>query len=262
MAFRKMLNIGQGFAAEQERQANRILECQVIIGEKLDMLNNALGQWMKAVSRLNAQAKARSEAQHQAHQERANIHEPVNTQMHANLGQTMIEMRARNAALEVDLDRTKAEFTTYSAKVQAELKETRKEVTRIIQKREEDGKEWGAYMAKAKERDEHLTRQIAQMADELKRTRMEQAQPAETPVEASMADERLHTLLSEGGGNGMVPLPQRPRVEECQTQKMTTLMMTKVITEHPGPEATHQDGQCQIHTDPPNHLIPNNGYKC
>ena len=48
--------------------------------------------------------------------------------MHANLGQTTIEMRARNAALEADLDRTKAEFTTYSAKVQAEHKETRKDV--------------------------------------------------------------------------------------------------------------------------------------
>ena len=46
--------------------------------------------------------------------------------MHANLGQTTIEMRAQNAALEVDLDRTKAEFTTYSAKVQAEDKKTRK----------------------------------------------------------------------------------------------------------------------------------------
>ena len=67
------------------------------------------------------------------------------------------------------------------------------DVTRLIQQRKVDGKEWGAYMAKAKERDDLLTRQIAQMADELKRTRMEQAQPAETPAEASMADERLHT---------------------------------------------------------------------
>ena len=67
-------------------------------------------------------------------------------------------------------------------------------------------------MAKAKERDDLLTRQIAQMADELKRTRMEQAQPAERPAEASMADERLHTLPSEGGGNGMGPPPRPPRV--------------------------------------------------
>ena len=102
-------------------------------------------------------------------------------------------MRAQNAVLEGDLDRTKAEFTTYSAKVQAEHKETIKEVTRLIQQREVDGKEWGAYMAKAKEKDELLTRQIAQMADKLKRTRMEQAQPAETSAEASMAEERLHT---------------------------------------------------------------------
>ena len=53
-------------------------------------------------------------------------------------------------------------------KVQAEHKETRKEVGRLSQQREVDGKEWGAYMAKAKERDDLLTRQIAQMADELK----------------------------------------------------------------------------------------------
>ena len=50
------------------------------------------------------------------------------------------------------------------------------------------------------------------MADELKRTRMEQAQPAQTPVEASLADGRLHTLPSEAGGNGMGPPPQPPRV--------------------------------------------------
>ena len=116
MAFREMSNIGQGCAAELERQAKRILEGEVIIGEELDMLNNALGQWMEEVFRLQAQAKARNEAQHQAHHKRAIIHEQVSTQMHANLGQTTIEMRARNAALEADLDRTKAEFTTYSAK--------------------------------------------------------------------------------------------------------------------------------------------------
>ena len=178
------------------------------------MLNNALGQWKEEVSRLQAQAKARNEAQHQAHHERANIHEQVSTQMHANLGQTTIEMRARNAALEADLDRTKAEFTTYFAKVQAEHKETRKEVASLIQRRQVDGKEWGAYMAKAKEKDELLTRQIAKMGDELKRTRKEQAQPAETPAEASMADERLHTLPSEIGGSGMgpPPPPRPPRV--------------------------------------------------
>ena len=69
-------------------------------------------------------------------------------------------------------------------------------------------------MAKAKERDELLTRQIARMADELKRTGMEQVQPAERPAEASMpvADERLHNLPSEIGGNGMRPPPGPPRV--------------------------------------------------
>ena len=93
MAFREMSNIGQGFAAKLERQAKRILEGEVIIGEELDMLNYALGQWMEEVSRLQAQAKARNEAQHQAPHERANIHDQVSTQMHANLGQTTIEIR-------------------------------------------------------------------------------------------------------------------------------------------------------------------------
>ena len=49
------------------------------------------------------------------------------------------------------------------------------------------------------------------MGDELKQTCMEQAQPAETPAEASMADERLHTLPSEIGGSGMGPPPPPPR---------------------------------------------------
>src|ERR1700759_112916 len=136
MAFREMSNIGQGFAAELERQAKRILEGQIIIGEELVMLNNALGQWMEEVSRVQAQAKARNEAQHQVQHERANIHEQISTKMHANLGQTTMEMRARNTALEGDLDRTKAEFTTHSANVQAEYKKTRKEVTRLIQQSE------------------------------------------------------------------------------------------------------------------------------
>ena len=67
-------------------------------------------------------------------------------------------------------------------------------------------------MAKAKERDELLTRQIAQRADELERTCMEQAQTAETPAEASMAGDRQHTLPSELGGNGIGPPPRPPRV--------------------------------------------------
>ena len=59
MAFREMSNIGQGFAAGLERQTKRILEGEVIIGEELDMLNNALGQWIEEVSRLQAQALAK-----------------------------------------------------------------------------------------------------------------------------------------------------------------------------------------------------------
>ena len=62
-------------------------------------------------------------------------------------------------------------------------------------------------MAKAKEKGKLLSRQIAQMADELKRTCMEQAQPAEIPADARLADERLRTLPSEIGGSGMGPPP-------------------------------------------------------
>ena len=73
-------------------------------------------------------------------------------------------------------------------------------------------------MAKAKERDELLTRQLAQMEDKLKRTGMEQAQPVETPAEASMADGRLDPLPSEAGGNGMGPPPRPPRVGGAANQ--------------------------------------------
>ena len=50
------------------------------------------------------------------------------------------------------------------------------------------------------------------MADEIKRTRMEQAQPAETRAEASLAEGRLDALPSEADGNGMGPPPRPPRV--------------------------------------------------
>ena len=87
-----MSNIGLGFAAALERQPKRILEGEVIVGEGLEMLNNAIRSWMKEVSRCQAEGKARNEAQHQAHHERANIHEQVSTQMNANLGQKMAEI--------------------------------------------------------------------------------------------------------------------------------------------------------------------------
>ena len=141
MAFKTMSNIDQEFAAELELQANRVLKCEEIVGEELDMLNTTLMAWIEEVSRLQAEARARYEAQHQADHERANIHEQVSTQMHADLGQTTVEMRTRNAGLKADLDMTRAEFTAYSASTQAEHKETRKEVTRLIQQREIDGKE-------------------------------------------------------------------------------------------------------------------------
>ena len=251
MAIRTMSKNRQGFAAKLERQANLILKGEEIVGEELAMLNNALGSWMEEVSILEAKTRVRNEAQHQPHHERANIHEQVSTQMHADLGQTTVEMRTRNAGLEADLDRTKAEFTTYTARTQAEHKETRKEVTQLIQQREVDSKEWEACMAKAKERDELLTRQIAKMADKLKQTRMEQVQPAETPAEANMADEMELDHHKD---------PQE--WEECQIQKMTILMMMKVTTEHLGPEGTLQGGHYQTLIDHLNHLMLNSGKRC
>ena len=129
-----MSNVSQGFAAELERQANRILKGEEIMGEELDMLNNALGSWMEEVFILQAEARASNEAQHQAHHEGANIYEQVNTQMDADLGQTRVEIKTRNAALEADLDMTKAECTAYTARTQAEQEETRKEGTRLNEK--------------------------------------------------------------------------------------------------------------------------------
>ena len=99
MAFRTMSNIGHAFAAELEQQANCIQKGEEIVGEELDMLNNALGSWMEEVSRLQAESRARNEAQNKAYHERANINEKVSTHMQAELGQTTVEMRTRNAAL-------------------------------------------------------------------------------------------------------------------------------------------------------------------
>ena len=96
---------------------------------------------MEEVSRLPAEAQAKNEVQHQAHLERANIHEQVSTQMHGDLGPTTVEMRTRNAALKADLDTKKAKFNAFTARSQVEHKETRKEVTRLIQKREVEGNE-------------------------------------------------------------------------------------------------------------------------
>ena len=128
-----MSNIGQGFTAELERHDNRILKGEQIVGDELNMLNNGVGSWMEEDSILQAKARARNEAQHQALHQRANIHENVSTQIHADLGQTTVEMRTQNAALKADLNRTRAEFTAYSARTQAEPKETRKNETRFIQ---------------------------------------------------------------------------------------------------------------------------------
>ena len=82
----------------------------------VDLELATLNTWMEKVSRQLAEARARNEAQHQAHHERANIHEQLSTKMHADLGQTTVEMGTGNTALEADLDRIKAEFNTFTAR--------------------------------------------------------------------------------------------------------------------------------------------------
>ena len=47
---------------------------------------------MEEVRRLHDEARAKDGAAHQAHHDRADIHEQVSTQLHVNLGQTTEEM--------------------------------------------------------------------------------------------------------------------------------------------------------------------------
>ena len=74
MAFQTMSNIGQGVAMELERQAKRIVEGEEIVGEELEQLNTGLTSWMEEVRRLQEEARAKNEAAHQAHHDRADIH--------------------------------------------------------------------------------------------------------------------------------------------------------------------------------------------
>ena len=83
MAFQTMSSIAPGFAIELERQA-RIVEGEEIVREELDQLNTALTSWMEEVRRLQDEARAKNEAAHQAHHDRADIHEQVSTQLHVN----------------------------------------------------------------------------------------------------------------------------------------------------------------------------------
>ena len=86
---------------------------------------------MEEVRRLQDEARAKNEAAHQTHHDRADIHEQVSTQLHVNLGQTTEEMRIRDEKLEAELIKTRNEFAAYTAKTQKEHQETREEVVRI-----------------------------------------------------------------------------------------------------------------------------------
>ena len=153
MAFQTMSNIGQGIAMELEREARRIVEGEEILGEELEQLNTALRSWMEEVRRIQDEARVTNEAAHQAHHDRAYIHEQVSTQLQVNLGQYTKEMRIRDEKLEDELIKTRNEFAAYTAKMQKKHQETQEEVVRIYRQPKVDGEEWGKYMDQANERD-------------------------------------------------------------------------------------------------------------
>ena len=197
MAFQTMSNIGQGFAMELERQARRIVEGEEIVGQELEQLNTGLTSWMEEVRRLQEEAREKNKAAYRVHHDRADIHEQVSTQLHVNLGQTTEEIRIRDEILEAKLIKTRNEFAAYTAKTQKEHQETREEVVRIHRQRKVDGEEWGKYMAQAKERDQLLTKKIAEMEEELRKARIIPTETAGTNIGESLMEERLHTLPSE-----------------------------------------------------------------
>ena len=65
---------------------------------------------MEEVRRLQDEARAKHEAAHQAHDDRADIHEQVSTQLHVNFGQTTGEMRILDEKLEAEMVKTRNEF--------------------------------------------------------------------------------------------------------------------------------------------------------
>ena len=212
MAFQIMSNIGQGFAMELEQQARRMVEGEEIVGEELEQLYTVLTYWIEEVRRLQDKARAKNEAAHQAHHDRADIHEQVSTQLHVNLGQPSEEMRIRDEKLKAELIKTRNEFAAYTAKTKKEHLETREVVVRIYRQRKVDGEEWGKYMAQAKERDLLLTKKIAEMEEELGKARIIPTETAGTNIGESLMEERVYTLPSEGGSrNGRGP-PRPPNV--------------------------------------------------
>ena len=148
MAFQTLSNIGQGFAIELGRQARRIVEGEEFVGEELEQPNTALTSWMEEVRRLQEEARAKNEAAHQGHHDRADIHEQRSTQLDVNLGQTTEEMRIVDEKLEAEHIKTRNEFAANTAKTQKEYQETRKEEVCIWGQSKVDEEEWGKYIRK------------------------------------------------------------------------------------------------------------------
>ena len=143
-------------------------------------------------------------------------------------------MRIRDKKLEAELINTRNEFTAYTAKPQKEHQVTREEVVRIFRQRKVDGEEWGKYTAQAKERDQLLTKKIAEMEEELRKARIIPTERAGTTIGESLMEERLHTLPSEGGGgNGRGP-PRPPNVAGHPIKETMTLTTRVTI----GPETS------------------------
>ena len=72
-------------------------------------------------------------------------------------------------------------------------------------------------MAQAKERDQLLTKKIAEMEEELRKARIIPPEITGTNIGESLMEERLHTQPSErGGGNGRGP-PRPPNVAGAPT---------------------------------------------
>ena len=67
-------------------------------------------------------------------------------------------------------------------------------------------------MTQAKERDQLLTKKIAEMEEELRKAQIIPTETEDTNIGENLKEERLHTLPSEGGGgNGRGP-PRPPNV--------------------------------------------------
>ena len=91
-------------------------------------------------------------------------------------------MRIRDEKLKAELVKARNEFAAYTAKTQREHQKTQEEVVRIYRQRKVDGREWGKDMAQAKERDELLTKKIAEMEEKLRKAGIVPTETAGTHI--------------------------------------------------------------------------------